>query len=163
MVNPNVNRISVTMTAPDLATIQNSFSSIGTALDAYSYSLVPQERKDLIGTADRNMLFADDALKQAQSLIAEFPPPMQDMVSNLKTDSDFLVQLDKIIKTLALPLMQRLNDTRRMVVHERYAQALAIYKIIKTNAELGIPGFQASYDILKAYFKGGRQPDDTEI
>jgi hypothetical protein len=163
MINPNINRLNVTMTSADLTTIKNGFNSIGTTLDAYSYTLVPQERKDLIGTADRNMLFADDTLKQAQSLIAEFPPKVQNMVSNLKTDSDFLLQLDQIIDTLALPLIQRLNDTRRVVVHERYAQALAIYKIIKTNAQLGIVGFQAVYDLLKVYFPGGRKQAETEI
>ena len=108
MINPNVNRLSVTMTAADVTTIKNSFTSIGTTLDAYSYTLVPKERKELIGTADKNMLFADDALKLALSLMAEIAPKGQAIVNNLKTDSDFLVQLDKIINTELNPLIQRL-------------------------------------------------------
>jgi len=42
--------------------------------------------------------------------------------------------------------------TKRLADHEAYTAALALYKIIEAMAELGIPGFQAAYDVLKVRF-----------
>jgi len=163
MVNPNINRVSTTLSAAEIAAIDNGFSSIGTALEPHVQALVEEERKDFLGASDKNQSLADDALKQGQLLVAQLPPGVQNMVNNLKTDTDFDEQLEKIENTQVLQLARRIKDTRRLVWHERYAQALAIYKIIKTNAELGLPDFQAAYDILKVHFAGRGRPKGDEI
>jgi len=69
-------------------------------------------------------------------------------------------QLDVIEDTQIAPLVQRVKDTKRLVAHERYTAAVAIYKMIETGAAIGLPGFQAAYDILKVRFagQGGAQP-----
>lgn len=163
MANPNVNRVSTTLSAAEVAAINNGFNSVGTALKSHVEALTGDERKDFLGAADKNQLFADDALKQAQVLAAQFPPTVQNIVNNLNTDTDFLEQLEKIINTQLLPLLQGTKDTKRLVMHERYVQALAIYKIIKLNAKLGLPGFQAAYDNLKVHFAKGGRPKGDEI
>jgi len=62
------------------------------------------------------------------------------------------------------PLQMKIKDTKRLADHERYAAALAIYKMINMGAALGLPGFQAALDILKVRFSGqrGREAGGTE-
>ena len=158
MANPNENRINITITPVDVTAIDNGFTGINTALDAYTQALTEQERESLFSVAEENEVFSDDALQQGQVLSAQLPPLVQTIVNNLKRDSDLHVQLDKIMNTQLLPLLLRVKDTRRLVSHERYVQALAVYSMIEAGAKMGLPGFQAAYDILKVRFASQGRP-----
>jgi hypothetical protein len=159
MANPNENRINTVIAPADVTAIDNGFTGINTALDAYMETLTEDERSSLFSVAEENEVFADDALEQGLLLKPNLPNVVQSIVDNLKTDTDLHVQLDKIMNTQLLPTLQRVKDTKRLVSHERYVQALAIYGIIEAGAKIGLPGYQAAYDILKVRFAGqGRQP-----
>jgi len=158
MANPNENRINTTIAAADVTAIDNGFTSIGAALDAYTQALTEQERESLFSVAEENEVFSDDALQQGEVLSAQLPPMVQTIVNNLKRDTDLHVQLDKIMNTQLLPLLLRVKDTKRLVSHERYVQGLAVYSMIEAGAKMGLPGFQAAYDILKVRFAGQGRP-----
>jgi hypothetical protein len=163
MANPNVNRINTIIAAGDLTIIDNTFSTLGATINPYTQALTDDERTKLFSVVEENESFADDALQQAQTLIAQFPPALQNVVSNLQNDTTLGDQFEKIMKTQVLPLWQRIMDSQRLTAHERYSQALAIYKYIETGAGLGMPGFQAAYDVLRVRFakqRGGRPKDE---
>ena len=161
MANPNENRINITIAPADVTTIDTSFTGINTALDPYTQALTEDERESLFSVAEENEVFADDALQQGQLLMPNLPNVVQSIVTNLQTDTDLHVQLEKIMNTQVLPLLLRVKDTRRLVSHERYVQALAIYGIIEAGAKIGLPGYQAAYDILKVRFAAQGRPGGT--
>ncbi|MBK5284106.1 MAG: hypothetical protein JJE25_01775 [Bacteroidia bacterium] len=161
MSNPTINRIDTVIAAPDLLNITTGFSQVNTALDPYAETLTQTERDSLFSVKEENKVFADDALEQGQLLLAQFPPVMQTVVSNMKNDTTLNEQLETIENTQVNPLMQRISDTRRLASHERYSAAIAIYKFIEAGASLAMPGFEAAYDILKVRFarQGSQQPN----
>lgn len=165
MANPNVNRINTTISPADVTTINTSMGTVNSTLDPYTQQLTEDERDSLFSLAEENEAFADDALAQGQLLMAQMPPAMQTIINNMDTDSKLYDQLDKIEDELVKPLAQRISDTRRLTAHEQYTGALAVYKYIEAGAQLGLPGFQAAYDILKVRFagQGGRPAGGTDI
>lgn len=163
MSNPNENRINTTISAADLATINTAAASINTVLDGFAQNLTQDERDSMFGLGADNEEFADNALEQGQTLNAQMPPAMQLIITNMANDATLFDQLKKIEDTLINPLVQRIADTRRLASHEQYSAALAIYKFIEAGATLGLPGFQAAYDVLKVRFarQGGNAPQQT--
>lgn len=160
MANPNENRIDTTIAAADLTSINAGFTQVNAGLDPYAQALTDDERESLFSLGEGNEAFCDDALEQGQLLTAQLPPMIQTVVINLATDTTLHQQLDKMEDTQINPVMMKVKDTKRLVAHERYVAALAIYKMIETGAGMGMPGFQAAFDILKVRFagQGGRPP-----
>jgi hypothetical protein len=104
--------------------------------------------------------FAQDALAQAQILFATFAPLVQAIFNRFKTDMTLVGQMDLLEEAYAAALLRRITDTGRLAKYEAWTAAIALYKVIEAGAEMGMPGYQAAYDILKARFagQGGNQP-----
>ena len=164
MANPNLNRIDTVITPSDLKKITDGILQSLTTLDNYTKTLVEDERKSLFSLESANLVFAQDALAQAQLLMAGFPLPLQMVVTNMATDFTLRDQLDGLYTQAVAQLSQRIEDTRRLANHEAYTAALAIYKYIETGAALGLEGYEAAYEILKKRFEGqGGSKAQTEV
>lgn len=162
MPNATENRINTTIAAGDETAINAGFTGINTKLAPYTQALTEDERSSLFSVAEENKIFAKDALEQGELLFASLPPAIQTIVTNLAKDLQLFDQLEKIEDTQIKPLTLSVADTKRLTAHEGYVGALALYKIIEAFAQMGIPGFQAAYDVLKGRFAGqGRQTDPT--
>ncbi len=160
MANPNVNRINATISAPDLTAITNALTALLTALLPYTQPLTEEERKSLFSLAEENLVFSQEALAQGQLLNAGFPAQMQTIVTNMNTDVTLWGQFNSINIGNLAQAVQRVNDSQRLSAHEIFTAALAIYKFIEAGAALGLVGYAASYEILKARFaaQGGNPP-----
>ena len=154
MANPNSNRIDAVISPADLTTINTAGDTLRLTFDPYMRDLTPQERESMFSLAEENEAFADAAVEQGQLLIAQMPLAMQGIISNTARDQQLIDQLDTLEDTLLAPIQQRVKDTKRLAAHEQYTGALAIYRFIEAGADLGLPGFQAAYDILKVRFAG---------
>ena len=154
MANPNSNRIDTVISPADLTTINTAGDTLRLTFDPYMRDLTPQERESMFSLAEENEAFADAAVEQGQLLIAQMPLAMQGIISNTARDQQLFDQLDTLEDTLLAPIQQRVKDTKRLAAHEQYTGALAIYRFIEAGADLGLPGFQAAYDILKVRFAG---------
>ncbi|MEI6488678.1 MAG: hypothetical protein WCP52_06935 [Bacteroidota bacterium] len=154
MANTTENRINTTITDAKMTAIETGFADINTAMNGSTVALTEDERKSLFSLDVANKEFAADCLAQGALLMAQLPPALQTIVSNLKNDLTLSNQCEKIENTLILPLMLRNADTKRIAAHEGYVGALALYKVIEAMAGMGIEGFQAAYDVLKKRFDG---------
>jgi hypothetical protein len=163
MANPQSNRIDTTVSVPDMTTMTTGFGSINTTLDNYAQALTEGERESLFSLKEENMVFAQDAMAQAQVLFNTFGPEIQAIFTRTQTDMGMVGNMDLLHKSYAIPLELRFKDTARLAKHEAYVGALALYRIIEAGAALGLPGYQAAYDILKVRFanQGGnpQQPN----
>jgi hypothetical protein len=162
MANPQSNRTDTTVTAPDMTTITTGFGSINAALANYMQALTEGERESLFGMKEENLVFAADAIEQGVILQPTFAAMIVDILTRTQTDYNFANQMDQLIKQYIQPLLKLCEDSRRLASHEAYVGSLALYKVIEAGASLGLPGYQAAYDILKVRFanQGGRPAEE---
>jgi hypothetical protein len=158
MSNPQSNRTDVTVSALDMTAIAGGFTTVNTKLATYVQGLTENERESLFSLAEENLVFTNDVFAQATVLNASLPAAAQTILSNMSNDMTLGTQMNTIIETMVMPVMRSALDTKRLADHEAYTAALALYKIIEAMAELGIPGFQAAYDILKVRFANQGRP-----
>jgi hypothetical protein len=164
MANPQSNRTDITVTPADMTTITTGFGSINTALATYTQALTEGERESLFGMKEENLVFAGDAIEQGVILQPTFPAMIVDILTRTQTDYNLANQMDQLIKQYIEPLLKLCQDSRRLASHEAYVGALALYKVIEAGAALGLPGYQAAYDILKVRFAGqGTTPQQPEL
>ena len=153
MANITNNRINTHISAADETAINSGFAQIKAKLNNYSQALTEEERKRMRSVDVENNDFSNKALEQGLLLLDKLPASLQAQVNNFKTDTDFYKQLDTIEKTMLMPLLQQIKDTKRLVAHERMVSAEALYKIFAAMAELGVEGFQPAHDLLKSRFE----------
>jgi hypothetical protein len=154
MANPQSNRTDITIIPADMTTITTGFGTINTTLSNYIQALTEGERESLFGMKEENLVFAGDAIEQGVILQPTFPAMIVDILTRTQTDYNLANQMDQLIKQYIEPLLKLCQDTRRLSSHEAYTGALALYKMIEAGAALGLPGYQAAYDILKVRFAG---------
>jgi hypothetical protein len=71
----------------------------------------------------------------------------------MQNDLSLFTQLDEII-LLVKQLLERLEDTQMLAGSEAYTSALAVYRLISSAADAGVPGADAVNAQLKARFAG---------
>jgi hypothetical protein len=160
MANITVNRLNTTISPADETTLLTGFTGINTVLGPYLATLTDDERKSLFSLKEENLVFAHEALLQAQNLGNLIPAAMGSLVTNLDNDLELNKQMGELEDAVISQLVQKISDTRRLAGHEGYVGALAVYKLIEALASVGVEGAQAAYDILKARFanQGGTPP-----
>ena len=158
MANPNDNRTDAVISNADLVLIADGFTNVLKGLEPYTHTLVQEERDSLFSLAEENLVFAQDAQTQGLLLQSSFPAQMQKILTNMANDLSLRNQLDEVFTGVLGQVTLRIEDTRRLAAHEAYSAALAIYKCIEAGAALGLDGYQAAYQVLKARFstQGGR-------
>ena len=152
MSNININRTNVTISPADMATITAALKQVTGILAVYAQALVKEERKKMHKLGAKNGGFVRDAHAQGKLLNPQLPVKMQELVVNLGPDTEFHQQLGTIMNTLVTPLVYMIKDTQLLVGHECYAAALNLYRFIERGSKMGLPGFGASYQILKQRF-----------
>ena len=161
MANATVNRIDSTISAADQTTIDGGFAQVNTGLDPYAKTLTPDERDSLFSAAEENLVFINEAIVQGNILKTQFGAEMQLVLSRTDKDHTMGNQLNTIQIGALAQINQKVEDTRRLAYHEAYTGALALYKFIEAGAQIGLPGFQAAFDVLKVRFAaqgGGGAP-----
>lgn len=162
MANTTENRINTVIADLNVTAIGTGFTDINNALDGSTEALTDDERNSLFSLDVANKEFANDCLAQGILLNLQLPAALQTVVANLQNDLTLNAQCEAIENTQLSPLMLRVSDTKRLSAHEGYVGALALYKVIEAMAGMGIPGFQAAYDVLKSRFAGqGGKPSTT--
>ena len=71
----------------------------------------------------------------------------------MQNDMSLFTQLDEII-ILTKQLLEKLEDTQLLAGSEAYVGALAVYKLIGSASDAGVPGADAIYDQLRQRFAG---------
>jgi hypothetical protein len=166
MANLQNNRFSATFTQKETDELATSRTAYSNVLRAKTVALTPEEREDFNGIEVDNYVFVKDTLhcNDAEG-VAMMPPAYAAMAPELVSDNTAFDQLDAE-KLLLKDLLQRVEDTQRLVAHEGYSMATKFYKLYKQMAEDGVPGAAARYELLKKRFKdngAGRPKDEPTV
>lgn len=160
MANITENRISQTIIAADATTLSTGATQVTGIVNNYTIALEPNERESLFALDEANLVFAYEALQEAQSNLSLLPQPLQNLVPEMDKDITLYNQLQEFESAYVAQWAIRVKDTKRLTGHEAYKVALTIYTMFEALAKAGVPGAQAAYDRLKQRFlnRGGGAP-----
>ena len=150
MSNLSNNRLSIVATATQIAAVKTALQTINTNLP-FLIGLTTDERIALPAINVNNKAFTEDAINAAANNTALIPSYVN--VPNMQNDLSLFIQLDEII-LLVKQLLERLEDTQMLAGSEAYTSALAVYRLISSAADAGVPGADAINAQLKARFAG---------
>ena len=150
MANLSNNRLNTTATAAQIAAVKTALQTINTNLP-FLIGLTTDERIALPAINVNNKAFTEDAINAAANNTALIPSYVN--VPNMQNDLSLFIQLDEII-LLVKQLLERLEDTQMLAGSEAYTSALAVYRLISSAADAGVPGADAINAQLKARFAG---------
>ena len=150
MANLSNNRLNTTATAAQITAVKTALQTINTNLP-FLIGLTTDERIALPAINVNNKAFTEDAINAAANNTALIPSYVN--VPNMQNDLSLFIQLDEII-LLVKQLLERLEDTQMLAGSEAYTSALAVYRLISSAADAGVPGADAINAQLKARFAG---------
>lgn len=150
MANLSNNRLNITATTAQITAVKTALQTIGTNLP-FLTGLTTEERIALPAINVNNKAFTEDAINAAVNNTSLIPSYVN--VPNMQNDLTLFTQLDEII-LLTKQLLERLEDTQLLAGSEAFVSSLAIYKLIGSAADAGVPGADAIYNQLKQRFAG---------
>ena len=150
MSNLSNNRLNTTATAAQIAAVKTALQTINTNLP-FLIGLTIDERIALPAINVNNKAFTEDAINAAVNNTALIPSYVN--VPNMQSDLTLFSQLDELI-LLTKQLLERLEDTQLLAGSEAYTSALAVYKLVSSASDAGVPGADTIYSQLKTRFAG---------
>ncbi len=150
MSNLSNNRLNVSATTAQITAVKAALQTISTNLP-FLVGLTTEERIALPAINVNNKAFTEDAINAAVNNTSLIPSYVN--VPNMQNDLTLFTQLDELI-LLTKQLLERLEDTQLLAGSEAYTNGLAVYKLIGSAADAGVPGADAIYNQLKQRFAG---------
>lgn len=150
MSNLSNNRLNITATTAQITAVKTALQTIATNLP-FLTGLTVEERITLPAINVSNKAFTEDAINVAVNNSTLIPAYVN--VPNMQNDLTLFTQLDEII-ILTKQLLEKLEDTQLLAGSEAYVGALAVYKLISSASDAGVPGTDAIYDQLRQRFSG---------
>lgn len=148
------NLISVTFTDQELQTLDNALENIAGVLQGKTVNLTPNERQQYGSIAEQNKLFVN----KAKTLMEQNPQHVPSFLDKAEFDKDYKarVQIENRLNRL-LGLAEQFMDTKIVLDHDNYFNALTFYRNIKFLSGENVPGTTTLHKDLKQFFhnKGG--------
>ncbi len=154
------NLISISFTKAELDQINQSIAQLNQALEGKVVNLTPEERQQYGSVADRNKILVNkckDYMEQAPETLpgtekAEFDA---DYMARKQQESPF-----RVLNRIA----EKLSDTRILLDHDNFHNAIAYYRYIKHLAGQNEPGTTSIYQDLKKHYQntGTNNRDDDQ-
>ncbi len=142
-----VNKISATLSAPDLTDVLAAITTINTKMP-FLINLTSDERKGLPKFGDKSIAFVNKALELATQKPDILPRNLN--VDEFKKDVDLYNQLYTILQPLNI-LFEKLEDTQKEAGSEAYSAALIVYQSAKMSGE-DLGGLESVLDDLGKRF-----------
>ncbi|MCU0445192.1 MAG: hypothetical protein MUE85_09750 [Microscillaceae bacterium] len=156
------NRISIALSAQDLAEIQTAIQTLQAKLQPLLIALDAGDKNALAKMKDKSVPFVEKVLQYAQTN-PTFVPAYLNIVE-MKKDFDAFTALNNILRPLT-QISKNLDDTSVLCGSEAYTAALTYYNSVKQAAKMKVPGAQAIYDDLSVRFEAQKatqkKPDAT--
>ena len=150
MSNLSNNRMNIIATPAQITAVKTALQTINTNLP-FLVGLTIAERVSLPAIDVNNKAFTEDAIYAGVNNTQLIPSYVS--IPSIQNDMTLFTQLDEII-ILVKQLLEKLEDTQLLAGSEAYTSALALYKLISSAADAGVPGADAINNQLKQRFTG---------
>ena len=150
------NLISVAFTVTELETLDTALENISRVLVGKTVNLTPDERQLYGSIAEQNKLFVN----KAKILMEQNPQHIPNFLDKEEFDKDYVAreQIENRLQRLS-GLTEQLNDTKVLLDHDNYQNALTFYRNIKFMSQESVPGTTTLYKEMSQFFP--RRPKNS--
>lgn len=153
------NLIQLNFTEEELAKVDASLAEIERILKGKTHQLTPQERRQYGSIAEQNKLFVN----KAKQLMEQYPEYVPNFLDKAEFDEDYLAreQIGRRLQKLK-NLVEQLSDTKVLLDHDNYFNALSFYRNVKYLSRENIPGIKSIYDEMNQFFVKSNKPESSK-
>lgn len=149
------NLISVSFSKSDLETIDKAIQDIQTALVGKTINLTPNQRQQYGRIAEQNKLFVN----KAKSYMEQYAQHVSRFLDKAEFDRDCIAR-EQVEQRLQLldSITEQLSDTKVLLDHDNYHNAISFYRNLRFLSEENVPGTNVVYEDMKQFFITPQQP-----
>lgn len=153
------NLISLSFSKSDLETIDKALQDIQTVLKGKTINLTPDQRQQYGRIAEQNKLFVN----KAKSYMEQYAQHVPGFLDKAEFDRDYIAR-EQIEQRLQLldSLTEQLSDTKVLLDHDNYHNAISFYRSIRYLSEENVPGTNVIYEGMKQFFVVGQTSGQTQ-
>lgn len=143
------NLISLNLAAADLTKLDQAILAIETVLVGKTINLTPEERQQYGSIAEQNKLFVN----KVKTYMDQFPQYIPNFLDKAEFARDFLAreQVEQRLNKLSL-LTEQLSDTKVLLDHDNYHNAITFYRNLKYLSGENVPGTNVIYEDMRQFF-----------
>lgn len=143
------NLISVQFADTELQQLDAALQSIEAVLAGKTVNLTPQQRQQYGSIAEQNKLFVNKAKGYMEQYPAHVPP----FLSKPEFDADYAARqlIESRLQRLQ-SIAEQLSDTKVLLDHDNYFNALSFYRNIRFLSNENVPGTSTLYQDMKQFF-----------
>lgn len=153
------NLVQLSFTEEELTKVDASLAEIEKILKGKTHQLTPQERRQYGSIAEQNKLFVN----KAKQLMEQYPEYVPNFLDKAEFDEDYLAreQIGRRLQKLK-NLVEQLSDTKVLLDHDNYFNALSFYRNVKYLSRENIPGIKSIYDEMNQFFVKSNKPESSK-
>ena len=157
------NLISVSFTEDELTQLDTHLAGIRQVLEGKTVNLTTEQRQQYGRIANQNKLIVD----KAKNYMELHPNWIPNFLDKAEFDADYTARqlVESRVQQLE-NLSQQLVDTKTLLDHDNYTNALSFYRMARFLAGENEPGAQVVYSDMKVLFSKTRtntnDKDDNE-
>ena len=143
------NLISIQFTESELAQLDAAMASIAQVLRDKTINLTPEQRQQYGRIAEQNKLFVNKAKEYMEQNMQHVPA----FIDKAEFDQDFQArtQIESRITQLQ-GLVEQLSDTKTLLDHDNYHNAITFYRNIRFLSQENVPGTTTLYEGIRQFF-----------
>lgn len=154
------NLISLSFTAEELNNLDQALQTIETVLSGKTINLTPEERQQYGSIAKQNKLFVN----KVKIYMEQYPQYVPNFLDKAEFDKDYLgrEQVEQRLQRIS-SLTEQLSDTKVLLDHDNYHNAITFYRNLKFLSGENVPGTNVIYEDMKQFFvtTGASTPPST--
>ncbi|UDQ56056.1 hypothetical protein [Chryseobacterium indologenes] len=149
------NLISLSFSKSDLEIIDKAIQDIQTVLVGKTINLTPEQRQQYGRIAEQNKLFVN----KAKSYMEQYAQHVPGFLDKAEFDRDYIAR-EQVEQRLQLldSITEQLSDTKVLLDHDNYHNAISFYRNIRFLSEENVPGTNVVYEDMKQFFIIPQQP-----
>ena len=155
------NLISVSFTEEELTQLDSHLLAIRQILNGKTVNLTPDQRRQYGRIANQNKLIVD----KAKNYMEQHPDWIPRFVDKAEFDRDYTARQQEENRVQLLEnLSTQLIDTKTLLDHDNYNNALSFYRMLRFLAGENEPGAKPVYEDMRVLFNrtGTSNNTDTE-
>jgi hypothetical protein len=143
------NLISLQFTPAELLQLDAALQSIEAVLVGKTVNLTPAERQQYGSIAEQNKLFVN----KAKSYMEQYPAYVPSFLDTAEFNNDYAArqQIETRLQRLQ-SIAEQLSDTKVLLDHDNYFNALSFYRNIRFLSNENVPGTTTLYQDMKQFF-----------
>lgn len=143
------NLISLSFTAEELNNLDQALQTIETVLSGKTINLTPEERQQYGSIAEQNKLFVN----KVKIYMEQYPQYVPNFLDKAEFDKDYLgrEQVEQRLQKIS-SLTEQLSDTKVLLDHDNYHNAITFYRNLKFLSGENVPGTNVIYEDMKQFF-----------